>query len=73
MVSALNLGMQIQHFTRIRKENTMPEERIQMEEKTPSDLLRVISFVDAPGHETLMAVMISGVKYNGWCLTVGGR
>jgi translation initiation factor 2 subunit 3 len=25
-----------------------------------SDLLRVISFVDAPGHETLMAVMISG-------------
>jgi len=24
------------------------------------DLLRVISFVDAPGHETLMAVMISG-------------
>jgi len=25
-----------------------------------NDLLRVISFVDAPGHETLMAVMISG-------------
>jgi len=26
------------------------------------DLLRVISFVDAPGHETLMAVMISGAS-----------
>ena len=24
------------------------------------ELLRVVSFVDAPGHETLMAVMISG-------------
>ena len=29
-------------------------------EDSESDLLRVISFVDAPGHETLMAVMISG-------------
>ena len=26
------------------------------------DLLRVVSFVDAPGHETLMAVMISGAS-----------
>jgi translation initiation factor 2 subunit 3 len=26
------------------------------------DLLRIVSFVDAPGHETLMAVMISGAS-----------
>ena len=29
-------------------------------EDSENDLLRVVSFVDAPGHETLMAVMISG-------------
>ena len=29
-------------------------------EDSEKDLLRVVSFVDAPGHETLMAVMISG-------------
>ena len=29
-------------------------------EDAEKDLLRVVSFVDAPGHETLMAVMISG-------------
>ncbi|MBK70754.1 MAG: translation initiation factor IF-2 subunit gamma [Euryarchaeota archaeon] len=29
-------------------------------EDSDNDLLRVVSFVDAPGHETLMAVMISG-------------
>ena len=28
----------------------------------PAELSRVISFVDAPGHETLMAVMISGAS-----------
>ncbi len=27
---------------------------------TPTELLRVVSFVDAPGHETLMAIMLSG-------------
>ena len=27
---------------------------------SPAELLRVISFVDAPGHETLMAIMLSG-------------
>jgi translation initiation factor 2 subunit 3 len=26
----------------------------------PAELLRVVSFVDAPGHETLMAIMLSG-------------
>ena len=31
-------------------------------EKGEGDLLRVASFVDAPGHETLMAVMISGAS-----------
>ena len=31
-------------------------------EDSEDDLLRVISFVDAPGHETLMAVMISGAS-----------
>jgi len=30
--------------------------------KGKGDLLRVVSFVDAPGHETLMAVMISGAS-----------
>ena len=29
-------------------------------EDSEKELLRVVSFVDAPGHETLMAVMISG-------------
>jgi translation initiation factor 2 subunit 3 len=28
--------------------------------KSPAELLRVVSFVDAPGHETLMAIMLSG-------------
>lgn len=28
--------------------------------KSPCELLRVVSFVDAPGHETLMATMLSG-------------
>jgi translation initiation factor 2 subunit 3 len=31
-------------------------------EKGKGNLLRVVSFVDAPGHETLMAVMISGAS-----------
>ena len=31
-------------------------------EDSDGDLLRVVSFVDAPGHETLMAVMISGAS-----------
>jgi len=31
-------------------------------EKGKGELLRVVSFVDAPGHETLMAVMISGAS-----------
>lgn len=31
-------------------------------EKGKGDLLRSVSFVDAPGHETLMAVMISGAS-----------
>ncbi len=32
------------------------------EEDSIDDLQRVVSFVDAPGHETLMAVMISGAS-----------
>lgn len=28
--------------------------------KSPAEILRVVSFVDAPGHETLMATMLSG-------------
>ena len=27
---------------------------------SPTEILRVVSFVDAPGHETLMAIMLSG-------------
>ncbi len=30
------------------------------EHNVPTELLRTISFVDAPGHETLMAIMLSG-------------
>lgn len=30
------------------------------EHKTPTEVARVVSFVDAPGHETLMAIMLSG-------------
>ncbi|HDO19113.1 MAG TPA: translation initiation factor IF-2 subunit gamma [Thermoplasmatales archaeon] len=29
---------------------------------SPTELLRVVSFLDAPGHETLMAVMLSGAS-----------
>ena len=32
------------------------------EDDDPNELARVVSFVDAPGHETLMAVMISGAS-----------
>ncbi len=32
------------------------------EKDSNDDLQRVVSFVDAPGHETLMAVMISGAS-----------
>ncbi len=32
------------------------------ENDDPTELARVVSFVDAPGHETLMAVMISGAS-----------
>ncbi|NRB12546.1 MAG: translation initiation factor IF-2 subunit gamma, partial [Candidatus Thalassarchaeum sp.] len=35
-----------------------PEDR----DDSDGELLRVVSFVDAPGHETLMAVMISGAS-----------
>jgi translation initiation factor 2 subunit 3 len=42
----------------------MPPERYTVEEECPdgseSELLRTVSFVDAPGHETLMATMLSG-------------
>ena len=41
-----------------------PPERYTVEEECPdgseSELLRTVSFVDAPGHETLMATMLSG-------------
>ncbi|MFB6282462.1 MAG: translation initiation factor IF-2 subunit gamma [Halobacteria archaeon] len=43
-----------------------PPERYTIEEECPdgsgSDLLRKVSFVDAPGHETLMATMLSGAS-----------
>ena len=34
-----------------------------------SELSRVVSFVDSPGHESLMANMLSGLHY-GWELIV---
>ncbi len=41
-----------------------PPERYTVDEECPdgsaSDMLRTVSFVDAPGHETLMATMLSG-------------
>ena len=33
-----------------------------------SELSRVVSFVDSPGHESLMANMLSGFCINGWCI-----
>jgi len=35
-------------------------EKICPKDKTPTELVRVVSFVDAPGHESLMATMLSG-------------
>ena len=35
-------------------------EKICSEHKIPTEIARIVSFVDAPGHETLMAVMLSG-------------
>ena len=54
--------MPIQHFTRLEKGSFTQRERADGENDDPSELARVVSFVDAPGHETLMAVMISGAS-----------
>src|SRR3989344_1250922 len=35
-------------------------EKVCPQDKLPAELVKKISFVDAPGHETLMAVMLSG-------------
>lgn len=41
---------------------------------TPTELLRVVSFVDAPGHETLMATMLSGAAImNGAVLVIAAN
>jgi len=40
----------------------------------PTELLRVVSFVDAPGHETLMATMLSGAAImNGAVLVIAAN
>ena len=55
--------MPIQHFTRLGKGEFYPTgKKPDGEKDDPSELARVVSFVDAPGHETLMAVMISGAS-----------
>ena len=44
------------------------------EKDEPSELERVVSFVDAPGHETLMAIMIGGASImDGALLMVGAN
>ena len=54
--------MQILHSTGLLKLNSIDGKEARGEDDDPSELTRVVSFVDAPGHETLMAVMISGAS-----------
>ena len=57
---------------------TTASERYTVEEECPdgseSEPLRTVSFVDAPGHETLMATMLSGAALmDGAVLVVGAN
>ena len=58
---SIKLGYADTAFYRIKGGDTYPMgKRPDGGDDVDKELLRVVSFVDAPGHETLMAVMISG-------------
>ena len=58
---SIKLGYADTAFYKTKKGNFYPKgKHPEGKEDSDKELLRVVSFVDAPGHETLMAVMISG-------------
>ena len=58
---SIKLGYADTAFYKTKKGEFYPKDKHPAgKENEPKELLRVVSFVDAPGHETLMAVMISG-------------
>ncbi|MEE3303609.1 MAG: translation initiation factor IF-2 subunit gamma [Candidatus Thermoplasmatota archaeon] len=58
---SIKLGYADTAFYKTKKGEYYPKDkRPDGKENEEKELLRVVSFVDAPGHETLMAVMISG-------------
>ncbi len=58
---SIKLGYADTAFYKTKNGDYYPKDKHPDGKKTDEkDLLRVVSFVDAPGHETLMAVMISG-------------
>lgn len=58
---SIKLGYADTAFYKTKKGDYYPKgKRPDGKEDNEKELLRVVSFVDAPGHETLMAVMISG-------------
>ena len=58
---SIKLGYADTAFYKTKKGDFYPKgKRPDGKEDNEKELLRVVSFVDAPGHETLMAVMISG-------------
>jgi translation initiation factor 2 subunit 3 len=60
---SIKLGYADTAFFRTKKgESYASGKRPNGKEDDEKELLRVVSFVDAPGHETLMAVMISGAS-----------
>jgi len=56
----IKLGYADAEIRRCAKGNHLTPEKVCSEHKQDTELVRKISFVDAPGHETLMAVMLSG-------------
>ncbi|MFN3910051.1 MAG: translation initiation factor IF-2 subunit gamma [Candidatus Anstonellaceae archaeon] len=59
----IRLGYAQASFYKNKKEGTyLPEHLIPKEKKEDFTLSRVVSFLDAPGHETLMATMIASVS-----------
>jgi len=59
---SIKLGYADTSFFRSKDGVHYPKGKAPEGEDGDGELLRVVSFVDAPGHETLMAVMISGAS-----------
>ncbi|MDP7002502.1 MAG: translation initiation factor IF-2 subunit gamma [Candidatus Thalassarchaeaceae archaeon] len=59
---SIKLGYADTTFYKTEDGRHFPEGKHPDDEGGGGDLLRSVSFVDAPGHETLMAVMISGAS-----------